>query len=371
MSGKNLLLSPYKLGEIELSNRVVMSPMARCRATNETHRPTELHVQYYEQRASAGLIVTESVWISKTAIGFINVPGIYSEEQVKSWMKVTNAVHELNGKIFVQLVHNGSVSHPDFLDGELPSGPSAINPDEKVFTNMGFRDTLVPRELSTADIDNIIQDYCLAAQNAHQAGFDGIEIHAQVYALFAQFFNEATNKRSDKYGGSIENRCRILFEVLHGLSAVYPSKKTGIKFSPSFFSAGKIRPNNDTIATFEYLMHKLNDYDLAYVHIVGSPIDLTGTPIEAYQINYFDHFRKLYHGILIANLGFTQESANEILNDAGADLVSFGTSFIANPDLVDRFKQGIALSRPDPETFYTGGAKGYTDYPRATILLKR
>ena len=359
------LLTEFKLGELALKNRIVMSSLTRGRADNAALAPTTLHTEYYAQRASAGLILTETAWVSKNAIGYINLPGIYSDEQVLSWKQVTGAVHEKGGKIFLQLTHSGAVSHPDFFDGRLPLGPSAINPQEKSFTPQGFKDTVTPRAYTIPEIKATVEEFRQAAQNAREAGFDGIEVHAQLFTLIPQFLSPATNQRRDEYGGSIENRVRIVFEILDAVGTVFDNRRIGIKFTPAFFSNGRIRPDSTTLPTFAYLLEKLSGYNLGYVHVVGPAVDLAGTVLEPIKEDYFGYFRQKYKGTLMANLGFTQTSGNEILARGNADLVSFGTPFIANPDLVERFQQGIALAVPDTSTFYTGGATGYTDYPAA------
>jgi N-ethylmaleimide reductase len=362
------LLEEYQLGDLKLKNRVVMAPMTRGRATNAGLVPTPLMAEYYAQRASAGLIVSEGTWVNAKAIGFINVPGIYNQEQVEGWKLVTKAVHDYGGLIFSQLGHIGSASHPDHLNGELPAGPSAINPQTQSFTPEGFKDTLTPRELTVAEIKQTIQDYKQAAQNAKDAGFDGVEIHAQAGMLIPQFLSLATNQRKDEYGGSIENRARIIFEILDVIKEVWDSSRLAIRFTPVMYShVGIVTPDVETIPLFQYILARLNDYNLAYVHIVGPAQDLTGTPVEVLQTDYFSHFRHHYSGRLMVNLGFTQQTANKILRDGKADLVSFGQLYIANPDLVVRFKYQLPLSESDPNTYYTGEEKGYTDYPEAEL----
>lgn len=362
------LLEEYHLGNLQLKNRVVMAPMTRGRATNAGLVPTPLIAEYYAQRASAGLIISEGTWVNSKAIGFINVPGIYNQEQVEGWKLVTKAVHDNGGLIFSQLGHIGSASHPDHLNGELPAGPSAINPQTQSFTPKGFKDTLTPRELNVAEIKQTIQDYKQAAQNAKDAGFDGVEIHAQAGMLIPQFLSLATNQRKDEYGGSIENRARIIFEILDVIKEVWDSSRLAIRFTPVMYShVGIVTPDVETIPLFQYILTRLNDYNLAYVHIVGPAQDLTGTPVEVLQTDYFSHFRHHYSGRLMANLGFTQQTANKILKDGKADLVSFGQLYIANPDLSERFKYQIPLSESDPDTYYTGEENGYTDYPRAEL----
>jgi N-ethylmaleimide reductase len=367
---KQPLLEEYQLGDLKLKNRVIMASLTRGRATNAGLVPTPLMAEYYVQRASAGLILSEGTWVSAKSIGFINVPGIYTREQVEGWKLVTKAVHDKGGLIFSQLGHIGAASHPDFFDGELPAGPSAINPQTKSFTPNGFKDSVTPRELAIAEIKQTVQDYKQAAQNARDAGFDGIEIHAQTGMLIPQFLSLATNQRKDQYGGSIENRARIIFEILDAVTAIWDSTRVAIKFTPVAIShVGIMKPDEETIPMFQYILKKLNDYNLAYVHIVGPAEDLSGTPVEVLQDNYFSHFRRHYSGRLMANLGFTQESGNAILDESTADLVSFGAPFIANPDLVERFEHNLPLAEGNRDTYYAGGENGYTDYPRAVYDL--
>ena len=360
------LLEEYQLGDLTLKNRVVMASMTRGRATNAGLVPTALMAAYYAQRASAGLIVCEGTWVSPTSIGFINVPGIYTPEQVEGWKLVTTAVHNKGGLIFSQLGHIGTATHPDHLNGKLPAGPSAINPATKSFTPEGFKDTLTPRELTVDEIKQIIRDYKQAASNAREAGFDGVEVHAHAGMLIQQFLCPATNQRRDDYGGNIENRARIVFEILDAILQVWGSTRVAIKLNPVAISnVGIMVPDDETIPLFQYILKKLSDYDLAYLQIEGPAEDLTGTPVEVLQNNYFSHFRRHYKGRLMANLGFTRESANAIIKEGTADVVSFGVPFIANPDLVERFQNNLPLSQSNQDTYYTGGEKGYTDYPKA------
>ncbi|MDJ1486029.1 alkene reductase [Cytophagaceae bacterium YF14B1] len=360
------LLEEYQLGDLTLKNRVVMASLTRGRATNAGLVPTPLMAEYYAQRASAGLIISEGTWVSAKSIGFINVPGIYTHEQVEGWKLVTQAVHANGGLIFSQLGHVGSASHPDFFGGELPAGPSAINPQTRSFTPEGFKDSLTPREFTVAEIKQTIQDYKQAATNAREAGFDGVEIHAQVGMLIPQFLSLATNQRTDAYGGNIENRARIIFEILDAILEVWDSTRVAIKFTPVALShVGIITPDEETIPIFQYILRKLSEYNLAYLQIVGPAEDLTGTPVAILQDDYFSHFRRNYRGRLMVNLGFTQESGNAIVREGTADLVSFGTPFIANPDLVERFQHNLPLAEGNPDTYYTGGENGYADYPRA------
>ena len=360
------LLQEYQIDDLKLKNRVVMASLTRGRATNAGLIPTALMAEYYAQRASAGLILSEGTWVNSQSIGFSNVPGIYTQEQIEGWKLVTKAVHGNGGLIFLQLGHIGSASHPDFFNGELPAGPSAINPQTRSFTPEGFKDSVTPRELTVAEIKETVQDYKQAAKNAKLAGFDGIEVHAQVGMLIPQFLSMATNKRTDEYGGSIENRARIVFEILDAIMEVWKSTHVAIKFTPAALSyVGIMIPDVETILLFKYILKRLNEYNLAYLHIVAPSEDLTGTAVEVLQDNYFSHFRNNYSGRLMVNSGFTQESGNAILNEGTADLVSFGAPFIANPDLAERFKYDLPLAESNPETYYTGGESGYTDYPKA------
>ena len=360
------LFTEFKLGELQLKNRIVMASLTRGRADNADLAPTELHTAYYAQRASAGLIITESTWVSKNAIGFVNLPGIYSREQIAGWKMVTDAVHARGGKIFLQIAHSGAVSHPDFFDGRLPLGPSAINPQEKSFTPEGFKDTVTPVAYTTREIKATVDEFRHAARNAREAGFDGVEIHAQVFTLIPQFLSPATNQRTDEYGGSTENRARILFEILDAVRTVFDNKRIGIKFTPALYNSGIIKPDSTTLQTYAYILEKLGVYDLGYLHLVGPAVELAGTVLDQVKVDYFGYFRRLYKGTIMANLGFGRASGNQILAKGNADLVSFGTPYIANPDLVERFQRDIALAAPDAGTFYSGGASGYTDYPVAT-----
>jgi N-ethylmaleimide reductase len=363
---KKNLFTPFQLGGILLPNRIIMASMTRARATNPALVPTDLHAAYYAQRAGAGLILSESAWVSKNAIGFPNIPGIFTTEQTEAWKKVTEAVHKESGRIFLQLAHIGAASHPDYFDGELPLGPSAINPGEKSFTPQGFKDTVTPRAYTIEQIRETIEEYHQAAINAKAAGFDGLELHAQLFTLIPQFLSAAINQRTDEYGGSITNRSRILFEILDVLIKVFPGEKVAVKFTPAAFNPGIIRPDENTIADYEYLLYKLNEYDIAFLEIVGPAVPLVGTPVASWEDQYYSFFRNNYKGIIVANLGFNYDSGNKIVAGGLADLVSFATPFIANPDLVNRFAHALPLAVADQATYYTGEEKGFTDYPKAT-----
>lgn len=357
------LLTPYHKN-IDLKNRVVMAPMTRSRADNDGKVPTDdLHGLYYEQRASAGLIITEGSQVSERAVGYINTPGIYTDEQVEGWKHVTKRVHDKGSKIFIQLWHVGRMSHPDFHNGELPLSASAINPNAQSYTPEGFKDTVTPKEMTIKVIETTIQDFKNAAANAVKAGFDGVEIHSSNGYLFQQFFNGTSNKRTDKYGGSIENRARFFFEVLDAMTEVIPQEKIGARFNPSLNGVFGMTMDEETIPTFEYIIKKLNDYNLAYVHLSEPFTDVSDIPYAVTDIA--KHFRPLYNGTLMINSEFDQEKGNKIIEEGYADLVAYGKLYISNPDLVERFEQHLDLADWDQDTFYVPGAKGYTDYPRA------
>jgi N-ethylmaleimide reductase len=358
------LLTPYSKN-ISLSNRVVMAPMTRSRADNAGNVPMDdLHGLYYEQRASAGLIITEGTQVSKRAVGYIHTAGIYSDAQVEGWKKVTKRVHDKGGKIFIQLWHVGRMSHPDFHNGELPFSASAINPEAQSFTPEGFKDTVAPKEMTIEEIKETVKDFQNAAVNAVKAGFDGVEIHSSNGYLFHQFFNGSSNKRTDAYGGSIENKTRIFFEVLDAIKEVIPQEKIGARFNPSLHGLFGMTMDEDTIPTFEYIINKLNDYNLAFVHLSEPFTDVSEIPYAVKEIAKY--FRPLYNGTLMINASFDQEKGNKVIEDGYADLVAFGKPYISNPDLVARFEKNLDLAEWDQETFYTTGAKGYTDYPEAS-----
>ncbi|WP_166386261.1 alkene reductase [Polaribacter sp. 11A2H] len=361
---KQQLLTPYNKN-INLKNRVVMAPMTRSRADNEGNVATnELQGLYYEQRASAGLIITEGSQVSKDAVGYIYTPGIYSDVQVAGWKKVTKRVHDKGGKIFIQLWHVGRMSHPDFHNGGLPLSASAINPNAQSFTVEGFKDTVTPKEMTIEDIKTTVNDFKNAAANAVKSGFDGVEIHSSNGYLFHQFFTNCSNTRTDNYGGSIENKTRFFFEVLDAMKEVIPQEKIGVRFNPSLNGMFGINLDEETIPTFEYIIKKLNDYNLAYVHLSEPFTDVSDVPFAVTEIA--KHFRPLYNGTLMINTSFDQEKGNKVLEDGDADLVAYGKPFISNPDLVERFENNLELAEGDQDTFYTQGPKGYTDYPKAS-----
>ncbi|HAA28439.1 MAG TPA: alkene reductase [Cyanobacteria bacterium UBA8553] len=353
------LFSPIKLGSYELPNRMVMAPMTRLRA-GEKGIPQPLNATYYAQRVSAGLIVTECTMVSTQSLGYMNCPGIYSSEQVAGWQLVTDAVHELGGRIFLQLWHCGRVSHPSLQEGGvLPVAPSAIAPPGELHTPDGKHSMVTPRALETHEIPGIVEQFRKGAENALAAGFDGIELHGAFGYLIDQFLQDGSNQRTDEYGGSVENRARFLLEVTEAVASVWGGNRVGIKLSPSNTFYGMSDSNPE--ANFGYVIDALNRFGLAYLHLMEpNETDLTTrdvlnpvTPI----------FRPIFKGTLITNGGYDQEKANAILEQGGADLVSFGKLFLANPDLPKRFELDAPLNTPNPKTFYGGGEVGYTDYP--------
>lgn len=359
--GIDELMQPIQIGDIILKNRVVMAPMTRNRADNEELAANDLMATYYRQRASAGLIISEGTFICPRARGYIRVPGIYTKEQINGWKKVTQAVHDEDGKIFAQLWHVGRISHPDFHKGALPLAPSAINPHFKSYTPLGFQDTVCPKAMSAQEIKETINDFTIAAKNAMDAGFDGIELHAANGYLFHQFFATCANQRKDEYGGSVENRARFLMETLSAISEVVELKRVGLRLNPGLDHSFGITKDENTTATFHYIIQELNQFPLAYLHITGfSKTDFFNQDDFLKEAKYY---RSIYNGVLMLNKGFDAYSASEAIRAGIADLVSFGEPFIANPDLVKRMKNNWPLAEGDRKTYYTAGPNGYIDYP--------
>lgn len=355
------LLQPISIGDLNLKNRVIMAPMTRNRADNNDNAPTELHAEYYKQRAGAGLIITEGSQISERAVGYIFTPGIHTEAQVSGWRKVTEAVHEEDGKIFLQLWHCGRMSHPKFHNGEKPLAPSAVNPNAQSYTEDGFEDTVEPKAMTLQEIKETVQEFRLAAKNAKDAGFDGVEIHSSNGYLIHQFFNSNSNLRTDDYGGDIQNKARFFFEVIEAISEVWPENRIGVRLNPSLHGVFGITATEETIPTFEYIVEKLNAYDLAYLHLSEPFTDVSDVSFLESEIA--KHFRPIYKGNLMINANFDQEKGNKVIEEGNADMVSFGKLFISNPDLAQRFEKNAPLAEWNEDTFYTQGPKGYTDYP--------
>lgn len=358
---KQAILEMYNLNGLQLSNRMVMAPMTRSRSANLETTATELTAVYYAQRATAGLLITEGTFISEEAIGVINVPGIYTAAQVEGWKLTTDAVHQMGGKIFAQLWHTGAYSHPNLHGGKKPLAPSDVNPQQQVFTSEGLKPTEAPQAMTIEDIKRTVSDFKQAAINAFEAGFDGVELHGANGYLLQQFFSKNSNTRTDEYGGSVENRTRILFDILDELKQVVDLSKVAVRLNPSLHGIMGISVDDETIAVYDYIVNRLNEYGLAYIHLIEPFTDVTNNPNAIQEVA--KHFRKIYQGTIIINRAFTKETANLVLNVGDADLVSFGVPFLANPDLVERFRTDAPLNTPDQTTFYTPGEKGYTDYP--------
>ena len=351
------LFQSYKLGSINLANRFVMAPLTRNRA-GASLVPSELAAIYYAQRASAGLIITEATQISPQAQGYQDTPGLYTQAQIDGWRKVTDAVHARGGKIFVQLWHVGRVSHVDLQpNGAVPVAPSAIRAETKVFVNNGFADTSEPRALEIDEIPDIIEDFRHAAANAIKAGFDGVEIHGANGYLLEQFLKDGANQRNDSYGGSVENRARLLIEVTEAVSKEIGVECTGVRISP-VSPANAVSISNPQ-EQYDYVADRLNELGIAYLHVVEGA---TGGPRDIAPFDY-GSLRQRFKNTYIGNNGYNTELASAQLAEGKADLFALGRPFISNPDLVERLKTGAALNKLDGTTLYGGGAKGYTDYP--------
>lgn len=352
------LFSPINMGELTLSNRVLMAPLTRNRS-NSDGTPTEMAQIYYNQRAAAGLIFSEATQISDIAKGYLDTPGIYTKDHVKGWKPITDAVHAGGGLIFCQLWHVGRISHVSLLpDGKSPVAPSAIQADAQTFTADGFQDCSEPVALTKDGIKDTIADFVTAARCAKEAGFDGIEVHSANGYLLDQFLQDGTNKRDDEYGGSLENRTRLLAEVLEAVSEIWPRNRIGVRLSP-LGHAGDIS-DSDPEATFSYVYDMLDKEKLAYLHVVEEfPGNDAGSDEEA----LIKKLRKLYSGFYIGNGGYDADRAAEAIGSGYAHAITFGRPFIANPDLPERYRTEAELNEPNDETFYGGGAEGYIDYP--------
>lgn len=356
------ILSQYKLGELELSNRMVMAPMTRCRAL-AGNIPNPLSATYYAQRASAGLIITEGSQVDQHGVGYVRTPGIHSPLQVTGWKKVTETVHKAGGKIFLQLWHVGRVSHPDFLGGELPVAPSALPVDGEVHTPKGKQKFVIPRALEPDEIPGIIEQFRKGAQNAKAAGFDGVEIHGANGYLLDQFLRDGSNRRTDKYGGSLENRLRLPLEVTEAVACVWGADRVGYRISPHFsnYSMSDSNPRE----TYSYLAEEMNNIGLGYIHMVEPVGGRMGATPPAAKLAPI--IQDIFEGTLILNGGYDFRSGNEAIEKGDADLISFGVSFLANPDLPERFRKNAPLNQADTATFYMGEEKGYIDYPNLGI----
>ena len=354
------LFQPFKLRDLTLANRVVLAPLTRCRAGN-ARLPNELMATYYAQRSSAGLLISEATAISEEAYGCINAPGIYTDEMTEGWKQVVRAVHEKGGVIFLQLWHMGRASHSSFHNGKLPVAPSAIKIEgDSIHTPAGKQPYEVPRPLETAEIPRVVEDYRRAAQRAKDAGFDGVEVHGANGYLIDEFLESKTNHRTDQYGGNIENRYRFLKEVVTAVSTVFPANRVGVRLSPN--GAFNDMGSPDFREQFTFVASQLDSFGLAYLHVMDGlafGFHKLGEPITLAD------FRKVFHGPLIGNCGYTKEAAEKAIAEGHADLIAFGRPFISNPDLVERFKNGWPLAElaPMSDWYSPTGAKGYTDFP--------
>jgi N-ethylmaleimide reductase len=351
----NILFQPLKMGALTLPNRILMAPLTRSRAEDQ-HLPGSLMAEYYAQRASAGLIIAEATMAMVGNSAFWREPGIYSEAQVEGWRLTTAAVHAAGGRIFLQIWHGGRACHPLLNHGQQPVAPSEIAiSDAEVHTPAGKQPYVMPRELRDDEIPDIIAGFKQAAVNAKSAGFDGVEVHGANGYLLDEFLRDGSNHRTGAYGGSIDNRARLMLEVLTVVSDVYGSGRVGLRISPlNSFNSMK---DSDPIGLSTWLATKLNQYDLAYLHVMRSDF------AQQQQGDIMTPIRANYQGVLIGNMGYTAAEATMAIESGQLDAVAFGSSFLANPDLPERIKLGAELNQPNPATFYSQGAAGYTDYP--------
>lgn len=357
-TGSSKLFQPARLGALQLANRIVMAPLTRSRA-GAGDVPTPLMATYYGQRATAGLLISEAAQISPQGKGYIQTPGIYNAAQIAGWRQVTDAVHARGGKIAIQLWHVGRISHPALQEGgALPVAPSAVRPAGWVFTGQGKEDMLTPRALEADELPGIVEDYRRAAANALAAGFDAIEIHAANGYLLDQFLRDKTNLRQDAYGGSVENRARLLLEVVDALLAVAGKERIGVRLSP--VSTVNDIDDSQPLPVFTHVVEQLARRDPAFVHVVEG---ITGGARETPQPFDFQALRRLFPNTWIANNGYTRQMAIDAVQSGHADLIAFGRPFIANPDLVERLRRNAPLNPLDARTLYGGDARGYTDYP--------
>ncbi len=345
------LFDPITIGDLQLKNRIVMAPLTRCRA-DEGRVPNAMMAEYYAQRSSAGLILSEATSVTPMGVGYPNTPGIWSDAQVRGWSNITKAVHANGGKIFLQLWHVGRVSDPSYLNGELPVAPSAIAPKGHVSLVRPLKDFVTPRALATEEIADIVEAYRNGAENAKAAGFDGVEIHGANGYLLDQFLQDSTNQRTDQYGGSLENRARLMLEVTDAVLSVWEPGRVGMHLAPRADSHDMGDSNRS--ATFTYVASELGKRGIAFIC----------TREKQGEDSISAELKAAFGGVFIANERFTKESANALLASGGADAVAFGIPFIANPDLPARLEQDAPLNEPHPETFYGSGPVGYIDYPR-------
>ncbi len=357
MTHASPLFEPMTLGNIELKNRMVMAPLTRGRA-GPTRIPNDMMAQYYAQRASAGLIISEATAISAQGYGWYGAPAMYTDAHEAGWKKVVDAVHERGGKIVLQLWHMGRVSHPEFLDGALPVAPSAIAAEGFAHAPSGKQPYVTPRALEASELPGIIETYVEGAKRAIRTGFDGVEIHAANSYLLDQFLRDSSNARTDEYGGSIQNRIRFPLQVVRAVVGAVGADKTGIRISPTNPYNGM--SDSDPVGLFSAFAKALNEFDLAYLHVM-EPI--TEGPRFNKDVYATPHIRDAYDGRIIVNGGYDAQTGADAIANKRIDAVAYGVPFLANPDLVERFKSGAPLNAPQQESFYSGGAEGYIDYP--------
>lgn len=352
------LFSPLQAGALSLPNRILMAPLTRCR-TEPGHVPGELMAEHYTQRAAAGLIIAEASMITEGASAFRFEPGLYTDAQVAGWRKVTDAVHAAGGRIVVQLWHGGRACHPLLNGGREAVSASALAiTNDMVHTPQGKQPYTVPRALRDDELPGIVQAYARAAANARKAGFDGVEVHGANGYLIDQFLRDGANQRSGPYGGPVENRARLLFEVLDAVCAEWDSGRVGLRLSP--LNSYNDMKDSDPEGLVRYVTTRLNDYPLAYLHL------MRGDFARQQQGDVLSVAREHYNGVLVGNMGYSGDEAAAAIAAGQLDAVAFGTSFLANPDLPERIRAGAPLNHPDPATFYSPGAAGYTDYPTLT-----
>ncbi|WP_189371090.1 alkene reductase [Tateyamaria omphalii] len=361
------LFSPATLGSLELPNRMVMAPMSRSRAM-EDGIPSQLMVEHYGDRATAGLIISESAPVSQQGVGYPNTPGIFTPQQAAGWLRVMNSVRSKGGRMFAQLQHCGRISHPSHQEeGALPVAPSAQKPSGFAFTANGYKEFETPRQLEVSEIAGVVGQFHHAAKNAQDAGFDGVEIHGANGYLIDQFLRDGTNRRTDGYGGNVEKRVRFLQEILDAVITVYPAERIGLKLSPenSFNDMSDSSPQ----VNFEKIVAAIADRGLGYLHVTEASMDTGGHIEGAPRAVDYNRLRALFRGTYIANNGYSKDRAETAIQAGHADLVAFGAPFLANPDLVRRFRDGLPLNTIDKSTFYMGGEMGYNDYPFASADL--
>lgn len=352
------ILQPVQIGDLSLRNRIVMAPLTRSRS-NDDGIPPAFAADYYAQRAGAGIIISEATNISPQAVGYALTPGIWNDQQIEAWRPIVQAVHDRGGVMFLQLWHTGRISHPDLQGGEPPVAPSAIKPVGQAFTKEGMKDHVTPRALETDEIPGIVEDYRRAATNAKAAGFDGVEVHSANNYLLEQFVRDSTNRRTDHYGGSIENRLRFPLEVVDAVVGVWGAGRVGIRLSPATTMPGETPLDSTVMETFGTYIDALSQRGLLYVHDIEG---VTQQTRDADGVN-FAALRKRFKGAYIANNQYTLKLAEEVLECGDADLFSMGRPFIANPDLVDRLRTGAPLAEAPKEYWYGGGSVGYSDWP--------